>query len=139
MLFIRPDQRMAFSVDGMERQVMAFLREEFPACFAHADRNALRALIGRALAPATGMRTEHDIARYAMLGLIIRPDFDSHPATQWAWPEPGDQGRNGEARLNRLYALARRHGYTLAAAGVPVRRHRTRRSSGGGVARGGVT
>ena len=116
MLFIRPDQMMALSADGMERRVLAFLRKEFPARLAHADPHALLALIRRAMTKASGMRTERDIARYAMLGLIVRPDFDFHPATPWAWPEPGDRTRDGEARLNRLYALARRHGYTVAAA-----------------------
>jgi hypothetical protein len=113
MLLIRPDQIAALSVDGMEQRIRAFLRQQFPARTARIESAALSSLIRRAMAPGSGMTTEQEIARYVMLGVITRPDFESFP---WAQPVLRDPRRTGEARLGRLFALARRHGFTARAA-----------------------
>ena len=112
MLVIRPDQMMALSADGMERRILDFLRDRFPARHAHVSTRALSALIRRAMTPSSGMRTEQEVARYALFGLMTEPDFDLNPSFSWAWPVLRDPARLGEDRLNRLFALARRHGHT---------------------------
>ena len=113
MLVIRPDQMMALSADGMERRILDFLREQFPVRHAQVSPRALSALIRRAMTPSSGMRTEQEVARYALFGLMTEPDFDLNPAFSWAWPVLRDPARLGEERLNRLFALARRHGHTV--------------------------
>ena len=117
MLVIRPDQMRALAAEGMERRILDFLSGQLPARFAQVSPRALSALIRRAMTPSSGMSTEQEVARYALFGLVTEPDFDLNPAFSWAWPALRDPSRLGEARLNRLFALARRHGHTVDAAG----------------------
>ena len=106
----------ALSADGLERRVVDFLREQWPDRLAAFPAGDVAALIRRAMAPASGMGTEREIARYVLFGLVTHPAFDSNPAFSWAWPTLHDPSRQGEARLDRLFALARRRGYTVGAA-----------------------
>jgi hypothetical protein len=116
MLLIRPDQLVALSADIMERRILGFLRQQFPARMARLDPQAVSALIQRALAPASGMTTEQEIVRYVIVGIVTYPDFETNAATAWARPVLRDAARRGEERVGRLFALARRHGFTVQAA-----------------------
>ena len=115
MLLLRPEQIALLSADSMERKITDFLREHFPERMARVDRGALKALIRRATAPGAGMVTEREIVRFVMFGLMTHLDFETNPATAWARPVLLDPRRRGEACLDRLFAQARRHGFTVRA------------------------
>jgi hypothetical protein len=66
------------------------------------------------------MRTEHQVVRYAILALVVRPDFDTSEATAWARPVLADPALSPERKLSRLYALARREGYDVGSAREPL-------------------
>ena len=62
------------------------------------------------------MRSENQVTRYAVLALLVRPDFETSDATAWARPVLADAALSAERKLSRLYALARREGYEVGSA-----------------------
>lgn len=118
MLRLRARQVMALSSPALTSRFVAALTDRFPLETSGTSRDALLALVQGAIGRATaaGMHTERQVLRYAVLALLIRPDFETNEATAWARPVLADEALPAERKLSRLYALARREGYNLGSA-----------------------
>ena len=118
MLRLRAEQMIALSGPALTRRTVAALGDRFPvetAALGHAALDTLvRGAIGRAA--TAGMRTEHQVLRYTILALLVRPDFETNEATAWARPVLADPVLSAERKLTRLYAAARREGYDVGSA-----------------------
>jgi hypothetical protein len=118
MLRLRAEQMIALSGPALTRRIVIALSDRFPLETMEMSRSALSALVRGAIgrAAAAGMRTERQVVRYAVLALLVRPDFDTSEATAWARPVLTDPALSPERKLSRLYALARREGYEVGSA-----------------------
>jgi len=118
MLRLRVEQMIALSGPALTRRIVAMLSDRYPLETSAMSRAALAALVRGAVgrAAGAGMRTEQQVARYVVLALLVRPDFETSDATAWAGPVLADSGLSAERKLARLYALARREGYEVGPA-----------------------
>lgn len=118
MLRLRAEQMIALSGPALTRRIAVALHDRFPLEAAAKGGGALYALVRGAIgrAAAAGMRTEHQVVRYAALALLVRPDFETSEATAWARPVLADEALSAERKLSRLYASARRAGYDVGSA-----------------------
>ena len=120
MLRIRKTQMTALAsvlAEGFADRAAAFLAATFPAKAAGLEPTELSALVGAGIAraAAAGIETEQDVVRFLALELIAGPDLADAP---WAAPLLAEP-MPAEAKLSRLYAQARRHGFTVRAALQP--------------------
>ncbi len=117
MLRLRAEQMIALSGPALTRRIVVALSDRFPLETMALSRNALSALVRGAIGRATcaGMRTEQQVVRYAVLALLVRPDFETSETTAWARPVLADAALSAERKLSRLYTLARRQGYEVRA------------------------
>ncbi len=118
MLRLRAEQMIALSGPALTRRVVTALSDRFPLETMAMSRSALSVLVRGAIgrAAAAGMRTENQALRYAILALLVRPDFESSEVTAWARAVLADPALSPERKLSRLYALARRAGYDVGSA-----------------------
>jgi hypothetical protein len=115
MLRLRAEQVIAVSGPALTPRIVAALSDRYPLEAMTLGQPALSALVLRAVgrAAAAGMRTEAQVRRYAVLALLVRPDFETSGATAWAHPVLADTALSPERKLIRLYTLARRAGYEV--------------------------
>jgi hypothetical protein len=118
MLRLRAEQMIALSGPALTRRIVTALSDRYPLETSAISRTALTALVLGAIgrAAAAGMRSQNQVTRYAVLALLVRPDFETSEATAWARPVLADPALSAERKLTRLYALARREGYEVGSA-----------------------
>ena len=118
MLRLRAEQMIALAGPALTRRMVRALADRYPIETMALSRSALTALVRGAIgrAVAAGMRTEHQVTRYVVLALLVRPDFETNDATAWARPVLADPALSAERKLSRLYASARREGYEVGSA-----------------------
>jgi hypothetical protein len=115
MLRLRAEQMIALSGPALTRRIVAMLSDRYPLETSAMSRTALSTLVRGAIGRATaaGMRTQQHVARYCVLALLVRPDFETSDATAWVRPVLADTALSAERKLSRLYALARREGHEV--------------------------
>lgn len=118
MLRLRAVQMIALSGPALTRRIVTALSDRYPLEASAISRSELTTLVRGAIAraAAAGMRSENQVMRYAVLTLLVRPDFETSDATAWARPVLADPAMPAERKLTRLYALARREGYEVGSA-----------------------
>jgi hypothetical protein len=118
MLRLRAEQMIALSGPALTRRLVATLSDRYPLETSVISRTALATLVRGAIAraAAAGMRSENQVMRYAVLALLVRPDFETSDATAWARPVLADAALPAKRKLTRLYALARQEGYDVGPA-----------------------
>ena len=115
MLRIRKDQMAALAgalSESFAGRAITFLTANFPDQAADLTPDGVTALVGDGIprAAAAGLDSERDVVRFLALGLIAGPNFAAAPWAVTALAGPA------EGTLSRLYAQARRHGFTVGAA-----------------------
>ena len=115
MLRLRAEQMIALSGPALTRRIVVALSDRFPLETSAMSRTALSALVRGAIgrAAGAGMRSEQQATRYAVLVLLVGPEFET---TAWARAVLADDTLPAERKLARLYALARREGYDVGSA-----------------------
>lgn len=122
MLVVRQDQMDAlaeFQAREFEKRMLHNLGVKFPRQCAKLGEPTVREMIreGVARSASYDITAERDVSRFIELMFIIRRDFDRAEETAWSRPMLEDRAFEPDARLRKVYWIARRKGQ---APGLPA-------------------